>query len=86
MTELRDPVQGLLGYLHEIEIKEPTSVLIFQLPRETKQLSESYLQGVMGAAKRMLPKDRPVMFIGCDVNVYELAGTDAVMLKLKGII
>ena len=56
MTELRDPVQGLLGYLHEIEIKEPTSVLIFQLPRETKQLSESYLQGVMGAAKECYQK------------------------------
>ena len=86
MTEIKDSIHGLLGYLHEIEMKETTSILIFQLPRETKQISGSYLNGVMGATKKLLPSDRSVMFIGCDINIYELAGADAVMLKLKGII
>jgi len=86
LTELRHPVQGLLGYLHEVECSDPLSVLVFQLPRATNQLSANYLEGVMGAAKKMLPEGRHVMFIGCDVNIYEIAGPDAVALKLKGII
>jgi len=86
MVELRNSTQGLLGYLYEIPQSDPDSLLVFQLPRATNQLSQGYIEGVVGAAKKMLPEGKRVMFIGCDVNIYEIAGQDAVVLKLKGII
>ncbi len=86
MVELRDGTHGLLGYLYEIAQPDPESLLVLQLPRATNQLSQGYLEGIMGAAKKMLPEGKRVMFIGCDVNIYEIAGQDAVALRLKGII
>jgi len=83
--EVRDPVQGLLGYMHEVEI-EKDSVLVFQLPRETRMISETYIQGVLGKVKEFLPEGRTPLVIGADVNIYEIAGEDATALKLKGLL
>ena len=86
MIEIKSPTQGIVGYLHEVECSEPTSVLIFQLPRETRMLSESYVKGAMDLVRTFLPEGRSALVVGCDINVYELAGADAVILKLKGLI
>ena len=86
ITEIVSPAQGLIGYLHEVECAESDSVLIFQLPRTTKMLSETYIQGAMDSVRKSLPTGRSALVIGCDVNVYELAAADAIILKLKGLI
>lgn len=85
IRELSSPIRGLAGYLHEIEIV-PDKVLIFQLPRATKMLSRDYINGTMASVKHLMPPDVPVMFMGADVNIYEIDGIDAVTLKLKGLI
>lgn len=85
-VELRNSTIGLLGYLHDIPQSDPDSILVFQLPRATNQMNSAYLEGILCAARKMLPEGKRVMIIGCDVNIYEIAGPDAVALKLKGII
>ena len=85
-TEIVSPTKGLVGYMHEVICTDNDSVLIFQLPRVTEQLSDSYVAGALETAREMLPKGRTAMIIGADVNIYELAGADAVLLKLKGIL
>jgi hypothetical protein len=86
MVEIRSPTQGLIGFLHEVECETSDSVLIFQLPRETKMLSDSYVQGALEKVRQSLPEGRKALVVGADVNVYELAGADAIILRLKGII
>jgi hypothetical protein len=86
ITEIRSPTEGLVGFLHEVECETSDSVLIFQLPRETKMLSDSYVQGALETLSKMLPKGKKALVLGADVNVYELAGADAIILRLKGII
>ena len=86
ITEITSPTRGIVGYLHEFECNEPNSILIFQLPRATNMLSEVYLKGAMESVRQSLPPGRNAMVIGCDVNVYELAEADALILKLKGLI
>lgn len=84
-TEIVSPTQGHIGSMHEIQCKDSDSILIFQLPRPTNMLSDVYVEGALKVAKQCLPKGRVAMVIGSDVNIYELAGADAVALKLKGI-
>jgi len=86
ITEVVSPTRGIVGYLHEVECNEPRSILIFQLPRETKMLSDSYVKGAMDSVRKSLPEGRSALVIGCDVNVYELAEADSIILKLKGLI
>lgn len=86
ITEIVSPTKGIVGYLHEVECDELDTVLIFQLPRRTKDLSEIYIAGAMDSVRKSLPPGRTSLIIGCDVNVYELAGADAIILKLKGLI
>ena len=86
ITEIKSPTQGLIGYLHEVECNEPKSILIFQLPRETRMLSDIYVKGAMDSVRKSLPDGRSALVVGCDVNVYELAEADAIILKLKGLI
>jgi len=86
ITEIKSPTKGIIGYLHEVECNEPNSILIFQLPRTTVQISESYVKGAMDSIKKSLPEGRTALIIGCDVNVYELAEADAIVMKLKGLI
>ena len=73
-----------VGELIPIEIRN-TSVLVFQLPRQTNMLSDVYVRGAMNAVKNVLPDGTKALVIGSDVNIYELAGDAAVVLKLKGI-
>lgn len=86
MKEIVSPTRGTVGYLHEVECKDNDSVLVFQLPRRTEMLSSTYVDGAMASVKEFLPEGRNALIIGADVNVYELFGADAVILKLKGII
>lgn len=86
ISEVSSPTRGIVGYLHTVECTTDDSVLIFQLPRATNQLSNVYIDGAKEAIKNALPPNRHALIIGADVNVYELYGVDAVILKLKGII
>ena len=86
MSEIvKDPVYGYVGELHTLDV-EKDNVLIFQLPRRTDMLSEVYLAGCIDALKKMNPDIRNIIVVGADVDVYELCGKEAVLLKLKGII
>ena len=86
ITEIKSNTAGLIGFLHEVECKDSESILVFQLPRRTDMLNEHYLRTAMDAIKHSLPTGRNALIIGADVNVYELFGQDAAILKLKGII
>ena len=86
ITEIRSPTRGLIGWLHEFECASNDSVLIFQLPRATKDLSNGYLDDAKGIVHKAMPEGRNVLLIGCDVNIYEIAGEDMLALKLKGLI
>ena len=85
-TRIESPTQGLVGFMHEIKCMSTDSILIFQLPRETRMLSDIYVEGALKIAREMLPPGRKAMVIGADVNIYEIVGEDAVALKLKGIL
>jgi hypothetical protein len=78
-------LMGIQGYLHEVEVK-PDTILIFQLPRATNQLSSQYVEGAMRAIKDVLPDGKKAIVVGCDVNIYAIEGMDAAVLVLKGII
>ena len=49
-------------------------------------LSNQYVNAAMNSVKSVLPEGKTAVVIGGDVNIYELAGPDAVSLKLSGII
>ncbi len=74
-----------LGNLHEITVAKD-SVLIFQLNRDSDDLEPSYIAAARDLLKTILPEGKLAVIVGRDVNVYELAGPDAVALKLAGII
>jgi hypothetical protein len=86
ITKITSALAGNVGDLHTIECKEENSILIFQLPRETRMLSDVYVEQAKKALQGSLPEGRTALIIGCDVNVYELAEADAIVLKLKGMI
>lgn len=83
-TKVESPTQGLVGYMHGIELQKDT-VIIFQLPRKTQNLTTAYIDNAMEMAKACLPAGRTALVIGSDVNLYEVAGADISILKLKGI-
>ncbi len=85
VKQINSPTQGTIGYLHDLAV-DKDSVLVFQLPRETKMISNSYIEGVMGMVKQSLPEGRVALVIGADVNIYEIAGQDATVLMLKGLL
>ena len=86
IKEIVSPTRGILGYLHDIEYKEENSILIFQLPRATNMLNSEYIQSALEVLARSLPEGRKAIVIGADIDIYELASADAVILKLKGLI
>ena len=86
MIEITSPSKGIVGWLHEIEQTSNDSLLVFQLPRATHQINEAYIDAARKALKEVFQSSKQTLLIGCDVNIYELAGPDAVILKLKGII
>jgi len=85
IKEIKNPVQGIVGYLHEIEYAKD-SILVFQLPRSTAMLHDTYVQGAIRSLREILPDGKKAIVLGADVNIYEIAGEEATMLILKGII
>ncbi len=75
----------MIGYLHEVEYNKD-SILVFQLPRQTTQLNEDYVKGALRSLREILPDGKKAIVIGADVNIYEIAGPEATMLVLKGLI
>ncbi len=86
VSEVTSPTRGIVGWLHEVECTTNDSVLIFQLPRTTQQLSNIYVDAAKESIAKMLPPGRSALIIGCDVNIYEIASADFVALKLKGLL
>lgn len=84
--EITHPAQGTVGWLHEVDTVDNQSILVFQLPRNTAQLNADFANNAKEKLAKFLPAGRSALLIGADVNVYELFGADAVILKLKGII
>jgi hypothetical protein len=85
VTEIKNPISGLVGYYHEIEY-DKDSLLVFQLPRATNMLNSQYVEGALKSLREVLPDGKKAIVIGADVNIYEIAGQDATVLILKGII
>lgn len=84
-TKVEKPSEGLVGFLHEIEY-DKDSILVFQLPRKTEQLSDVYVGGALKTLREIIPDGKKAIVIGADVNIYSIAGEEATMLLLKGII
>lgn len=84
-TNVVSPTSGLVGYLHEIEY-DKDSILVFQLTRETRMLSDTYVQGALKTLREVLPDGKKAIVLGADVNIYSIAGEEATALILKGII
>lgn len=85
MIEVRDTLRGLVGNLHELKVAED-SILVFQLPRQTNMLNSDYVNFAKNAVKELVKEGHKIMIIGADVNIYSIAGEEATMLVLKGII
>ena len=79
------PTEGIIGYLHELSVSHDT-ILVFQLPRKTEMLSDVYVQGALKSVRECIPEGKKAIVIGADVNIYTIAGEDAVVLKLQGLI
>jgi len=84
-TEVKNPVAGIIGILHDIDYNKD-SILVFQLPRHTAMLNEQYIQSAIKSLREILPDGKKAIVIGADVNIYEIAGPEATMLVLKGLI
>lgn len=82
--KLIDSRFGFVGDLVKIESLPENSVLLFQLPRPTSQLSESYVTNAQSALQAVLPKGIQALILGNDVKVYELDPEIVTTLILKG--
>ena len=80
---VHDSTGEIVGTLTEVNCS-PGSMLVFQLPRPTDQLSDVYMAGTMRSLRAALPDGCRALVIGSDVNIYEMSGDAAVALKLKG--
>jgi len=85
IKEIKNPVSGIVGYLHELEYAKD-SILVFQLPRQTAMLHDAYVQNALKSLREVLPDGKKAIVLGADVNIYEIAGEDATMLILKGLV
>lgn len=85
MENQDDDVAGNFVELHELVYSTPDSVFVIQVPRETRMLSDVFVSGILDRLKDVIPPGRKAMIIGNDVNIYEITGADASILKLKGI-
>jgi len=72
--------------INEIKFSDPDSILVIQVPRETNQLSSSYISGICKDMEGALPPGRKAYVIGSDVNLFEIRGIDVLALKLRGLI
>jgi len=82
---LHSSTQGNIGELHTINVNDD-DVLIFQLPRSTRMLSDTYVQNAQEALNEVLPEGKQALILGADVNIFSLCGEEALTLRLKGII
>lgn len=85
VCDIVSPTAGHLGILHEHVFESPESLLVMQLPRETRMLSDMYVKAAIDQARKAIGGSRNILVIGCDVNIYEISGADATAMKLKGI-
>lgn len=72
------------GGLEKITLKED-EVLIFRLNRVTDQITKPYIEAAREQLRDILPKHVSALIVGCDVDVFVIAGVDATALKIKGI-
>lgn len=72
------------GGLEKIEVGE-RDVLIFRLNRVTNQISKSYIEEAQRVLRQILPEGVQAMIVGCDVDVFTVAGSEATMMKIMGI-
>lgn len=77
------PKEGYVGKIVEITVK-PDTILIFQVPMPTKEMSKEYREKAFKSLKSIIPENAQALMIGSDVSIYEIAGEDAVALRLKG--
>lgn len=85
VKEIKSPTRGVVGHLHDIQY-DKDSILVFQLPRKTSMLNDNYTRSALDALREIIPDNKKAIVIGADVNIYSIAGEDAVTLVLKGII
>lgn len=83
--ELTHPVNGHVGKLIEFVPREG-SVIFVQLPRRTEFLSAGYKDQAKQAIFEAMPNVVDVVLIGCDVNIAEVYGEDAMEMRLSGLI
>lgn len=86
ISDIVSPTAGHIGTLHEHVFESPESLLVMQLPRETRMLSDLYVKAALEQARKTVGPNRNILIIGCDVNIYEISGADATAMKLKGLI
>lgn len=80
-------IHNLEGHVATVEtIPLPDdSIMVFQLPRLDKNLSQAMLDRAQDAVRAISPGTK-IIVIGCDVDIHTITGEDATSLKLKGII
>ena len=61
------------------------SIMVFQLPRQDKNLSQDMIDRAKAAVNEISPGTK-IIVIGCDIDIHTITGEDATSLKLKGII
>lgn len=72
------------GGLEKITVKDD-EVLIFRLNRATENLTKPYIEEARAQLRSILPENVSALMVGCDVDVFVVAGVDATALKIKGI-
>jgi ABC-type lipoprotein export system ATPase subunit len=83
-SKLINTFTGQIATISELGVDK---FAIIQLQCPTRSISQARLNEVTGALKQLNSHlgDR-VIIVGHDVNVYELTGEQAVMLRLEGTI
>lgn len=60
------------------------SVIILQMTVPFGSMSQRRMEEVRESAEKVIGLGRKVMLVSADVNVYEIYGEDAVVLRLQG--
>lgn len=86
MTEEIKNHTGTIGYLTEVEYVNKDSILVFQIPRASNMISKAYAEEIRNSIKNMLPEGRDILIVPGDIDIFEIAGEDMLVLKLKGLL
>lgn len=73
-----------VGGLEKITV-EPGEVLVFRLNRTTDQMSDHYILEAKRSLNALLPDGIYALIVGCDVDVFTVAGSEATNMKIQGI-